>query len=87
MIKGYKRPGEFSSEFEVFLMERDKKVMAQATKHESEVDRLLAQYSLEFKLNPYRIVKKGTEQVVQRGPEFDLRHPTLAKNQKTVTIS
>ncbi len=87
MITGYTKVGQYDTDFEVMLARRDAKEMADVEKYGSCVDRLLHQYGLEWKLNPYRIVRKGTEEIVQKGPEFDLRRPVLAKLQKTPRVS
>ena len=45
---------------------------------ESIVDGLLAEYGLEFKLSPYRVVYAGTAVIAQEGPHFDFRRSVLA---------
>lgn len=87
MVNSYTKINEYNTDFELSIRQRDEKTMKEANKHGSETDRLLNQYGLEWKMNPYRIVYTGTNTTAQKGPSFDLRRPCLAKLQKIGSFS
>lgn len=87
MINSYTKINEYNTDFELSLRSRDEKTIKETNKYGSEIERLLSQYGLEWKTNPYRIVFAKTEEAAQEGPSFDLRRPTLAKLQKNLSVS